>query len=308
MINWIRRYKYYLIAASVILLLVAVNVARQRGHEVEVAEAQVGPLTLRLAASGLVEAESADLSFPGAGRIAEIYVREGDAVSQTDLLARLSPLMSAPETLGTADVIHAPYDGTIVTIYQRVGSVVGPGQLVMRVLSTKPPWVTVFVESEDAVHLRPGQKLRCRAGGYLSQAWDLRVEEVGKEAVPRPDLVGSSRQVRVRCAVVNLACPLAPGTEVDIDGEILLTGNALLIPTAAVVHEGTRDWVWVVEDNTVRRREIQVGANNFNLIQVYQGVQAGERVVVGGKQDLREDQRVRVKPMPPMSPPSPGDA
>lgn len=302
MINWIRRYKYYLIAALVVLLLVATKVARQQLHEVEVAEAQVGPLTLRLAASGLLEAESADLSFQGGGQVVEIYVREGDAVSQSDLLARLSPLMTTPETLGTAEVIHAPYDGTIVAIYQRIGSVVGPGQPVLRVVSAKPPWVTVFVESEDAVHLRPGQKLRCRAGGYLSQAWDLVVEEVGKEAVPRPDLPGSSRQVRVRCAVVNLACPLAPGTEVDVDGELLLAGNTLLIPTAAVVHEGTRDRVWIVQRNTVRRREIQVGVNNFDLIQVCQGLQAGDRVVVGGKQGLQEGQRVRVKLRPPISP------
>lgn len=301
MTDWMKRYRYYLLAVILLIVLLVVRSLGNRHEEVEVAEARVGPLTLRIAASGLVSAESADLAFQGTGRIVELYVKEGDTVGASELLARVSPVGAMPGALGGADVIQAPYDGTVVTIYQRAGSTVSPGQPVLRLVPKGSRWVTVFLESEDAVHLRRGQTLRCRAGGYLSEAWDLTVEEVGQEAIPRPDLPGSSRQVPVRCAVVNPAFPLAPGTEVDVDGEVSLADNALLIPTAAVVHEGVEDWVWVVEGNAVRRREIKVGPNNFDLIQIRQGLRTGETVVVHGKQDLREGQQVRVKPMPPMT-------
>jgi HlyD family secretion protein len=42
-----------------------------------------------IVASGTVEATEADLGFPAGGRIAEVLVREGDAVNAGDLLARL---------------------------------------------------------------------------------------------------------------------------------------------------------------------------------------------------------------------------
>jgi len=300
MIDWIRHFKYYLVAAAVLLVLVGARTIRNWSHEVAVAEAHIGSLNLQIAASGLVESESTDLAFVGGGRIVKLYVKEGDTVTESDLLARLAPVEAAPNLVDIADVIKAPYDGHVVTIYQRAGSVVGPGQPVLRLVSSLSSWVVAFVESEDAVHLQRGQKLSCRAGGYLSQAWNLTVEEIGKEAVTRADLPGSAAQVRVRCSVDDPGFPLPPGTEVDVDGNILLAGHGVLVPTAAVVHEGSQDWVWTVEDNKVRRRPVEVGPNNFDLIQIRSGVRPTDLVVVNGKEGLEEGQRVTAQPVPPM--------
>ena len=300
MIDWIRHFKYYLVAAAVLLILVATRTVCKWSHEVAVAEAHIGSLNLQIAASGLVESESTDLAFVGGGRIVKLYVEEGETVTGSDLLARLAPVEAAPNLVDIADVMKAPYDGHVVTIYQRAGSVVGPGQPVLRLVSSLSPWVVAFVESEDAVYLRPGQKLRCRAGGYLSQAWNLTVERIGKEAVARPDLPGSAAQVRVKCSVDNPAFPLPPGTEVDVDGNISLVHHGVLIPTAAVVHEGPRDWVWTVEDNKVHRHLVEVGPNNFDLIQIRSGVKPTDVVVVNGKEGLEKGQRVTVQPMPGM--------
>jgi len=300
--KWIRRHKYLMGAVLVLLALGVGGALRGRHPEVEVTSAATGALTLPLAASGLVEGKSADLGFLSAGRIAEIYVREGEAVTQSQLLARLMPVATPGEGSGVGDVIQAPYHGNVVTIYERQGAAVSPGQPVLRVTAAGAPWVTAFVEAEEAAYLHRGHRLQCGAGGYLSQAWELQVEEVGKEAVPRPDLPGSSSQVRVRCRVMSPAFPLAPGATVDVDAEIPLLDDVLLIPAAAVTHEDARDRVWVAEEGRVRRREIEVGPNNFDLVQVRRGLAAGEVVVVHGKDDLTEGQRVRTRLMPPMTP------
>ena len=299
MTDWIKRRKWYAIGAATVVVLIALVAVTGRGHEVMVAEASGGPLLLRIAASGLVEADSTDLAFKGTGRIAKLYVREGDAVTEGELLARLSSANVAPGSAGVTDVVQAPYDGSVVEIYQRTGSVVSPGQPVLRMISARPPWVTAFIDSEDATHLKEGQELRCRAGGYLSAPWNLVVRDVGKEAVPRRDLPGSSRQLRVRCEVVGSSFPLSPGSEVDIDGEIPLMDSGLLIPTAAVVHEGTHDWVWLVDGSRVERRDVALGPNNFEFIHIREGVRPGDEVVVHGKEGLQDGQRVKVKPVPP---------
>ncbi|MBU0608115.1 MAG: efflux RND transporter periplasmic adaptor subunit [Armatimonadetes bacterium] len=299
MIGWARRYRYLLIALLVIVAWVVVSAVRGGVPEVEVARAEYGSLTLPLAASGLVEARAADVGFKQTGRIVAVYVEEGERIEEGQLLARIFPAATLGVSGGDlGDVIQAPYDGAVVVIYQRAGAVVNPGAPVLRLVETGAEWVTVFAEPEDAARLRRGQKLTCRAGGYLSQPLPITVEEVGREAVPRPDLPASSRQVRVRCKPAGLGFPLPPGAEVDVDGEIPLLAHGLLLPANAVMHDGGENAVWVVQaGDTVQRRKVMIGPNNFDRIAITEGLKPGETVVVMGKENLQAGQRVRPKAM-----------
>ena len=135
MLAFIKAYKWFILPVAVLLVALIAYRATRPKVTVEAAAARTGPLSLRIAASGLVEADSADLSFQGSGRIMELYVKEGDRVRRSDVLARLAPMGAMPDTLGSVDVIHAPYDGSVVTIYQRRGAVVTPAQPVVRVVA-----------------------------------------------------------------------------------------------------------------------------------------------------------------------------
>lgn len=301
MSRWISRYRYLFLALLLIVAVLVIRAVRGRVPEVEVAQAGFGSLTLPIAASGLIEAEAADLGFKKTGRVISLYVKEGDHVKRGQLLARIFPSSSlSPATDSTGETIQAPWDGYVVIVYRHPGAVINPGEAALRLVSSGSQWVTVFAEAEDAVHLQRGQKLLARAGGYLSQPEPIVVTEIGEEAVPRPDLPASSRQVRVRCKATSLSFALPPGTEVDVDGEIPLLSHGLLIPTNAVVHSGVSDFVWVMQpDRRVTRREVAIGPNNFDLIAITSGLQSGDRVVVNGKEQLREGRRVRVRPLPP---------
>ncbi len=294
--------KRWLIVGGIALVAVVVLIAaatKGRAPQVRVSTARTGDLTLRIASSGLVETDSEDLSFRGTGEIVALYVGEGDSVSRGQVLARLAGVAGAGPPLAGEDVIASPFDGTVVDIYLRQGAVAAPGTPVLRVASSARPWVTAFMDADDAVHIQEGDALQCRAGGYLSRGWGLRVERIGSEAVSRRDLPGSARQVRVRCSPTDAGFAIAPGTEVDIDGEVPLVRSAVVVPTASVVRDGLEDWVWVVEASTVRRRDVDLGPNNFDEIAVSSGLREGETVVVEGKEDLKDGQRVKTAPMPP---------
>ena len=296
--------RHKLLVAGAIVALITVGVVLHASGPVEViaGEAIEGPLTARIAASGIVESRSSDLAFERPGRLSTVFVQEGDRVGEGDSLAWAdainTPMRGAPPSV--PELVRAPYAGTIVEIYKRIGSTVNPGEPVIRIVSAERPWVTAFVESEDAVDLAVGQVLSCRGGGYLSQRWNLTVAAIGKEAVPRRGLAASSRQVRVRCEVESPAFPLPPGTEVDVDADVPLVTRATLIPTSAVISDGTGDWVWVVEGEVVRRRGVTVGRNNFDHIVIRSGVEPGDPVVVHGKLELSEGQQVKPVAAPPM--------
>jgi HlyD family secretion protein len=62
--------------------------------------------------------------------------------------------------------------------------------------------------------------------------------------------------------------------------------------TSALVRDGARDTVFVVEDGVARQRAVRTGAQGDALVEVLDGVRVGERVVVRDADRLRDGQRV----------------
>ncbi len=55
-----------------------------------------------------------------------------------------------------------------------------------------------------------------------------------------------------------------------------------------------RQYVFVVKDKLVSQREVVIGERKPGLVQVVEGLQAGERVVTEGTLRVRNDSLVRV--------------
>jgi multidrug efflux pump subunit AcrA (membrane-fusion protein) len=286
-----RKPRWWLLGL-VVVCIAAWLTLRQRPTPVTVAKARMGKLNLTIAASGKVDGESGDLGFIGSGKIVEEYVREGDAIKAQQLLARINR-SDAP---GTDDVIHAPYDGYVVNVYRKSGEVVGPSTPVMRVARREGTYVTAYLDSEDAAWVKPGDRFLCRAGGYLARAWPLQVENIGHEAVPREDVLGSARQVRARLRVLNDDFALPLGTAVDIDGEVQISENVLQIPAPAVVRQEARALVWRVQHGRAEEVPVTLGPNNFRYVAITSGLNEGEAVVLEGKTGLKPGQRVEPQP------------
>jgi multidrug efflux pump subunit AcrA (membrane-fusion protein) len=282
------KYPRWWMAALLLGLGVLWLIARQRPPAVTYATARRGPMTLTIAASGKVEGDASDLGFVGSGTIVEELVKEGDHVESNQLLARIN-LTSTP---GVDDVIQAPYAGTIVTVYRKIGETVGPGTPVLRIVRRGGVTVTAYLDSEDAAWVKPGDRFVCRAGGYLARAWPLEVESVGREAVPREDVLGSARQVRAPMRVLDAGFTLPVGTAVDIDGDVEIAGDVLQVPAPAIVREDERTFVWRLVNGHVERVEVKLGPNNFRYVAITDGLKAGDAVVLEGKTELKPGQKV----------------
>ena len=68
----------------------------------------------------------------------------------------------------------------------------------------------------------------------------------------------------------------------------------VLIPTAAVLGEGSGSFAWVLKGTKVNRRELQIGTELGDTVQVTAGLDAGERVVVSPPPELQDGDEVVV--------------
>ena len=65
-------------------------------------------------------------------------------------------------------------------------------------------------------------------------------------------------------------------------------------PRDAVTERGGRKVIFVLKGQRVERRSVVLGLGDDDIIEVRQGVEPGERIVVRGLETLTDNQRVNV--------------
>jgi membrane fusion protein, multidrug efflux system len=101
-----------------------------------------------------------------------------------------------------------------------------------------------------------------------------------------------SRSIAVRAELPNPKGELRPGMfmMVKLQGEV---SPALLVPESAIVPEQGHTFVFVVANGEATRREVKLGKRRPGVVEIVDGLQEHERVVVEGTQNLRDGGPVR---------------
>ena len=175
--------------------------------------------------------------------------------------------------------IVAPLAGTVV---QRK---IGPGQYLSNG-ATDPAyvigdlssvWLTAFVRETDAANVRLGQPLTFRVTAAPERTYQARIDYIASVFDP------ASRRLLVRATIENLDGVLKPEmfANVVLYADATPTGaESLAIPRAAIIYDGETARAWVArEDQSIELRHIKLGLANTDLVQVLNGLSAGERVV-----------------------------
>jgi HlyD family secretion protein len=83
-----------------------------------------------------------------------------------------------------------------------------------------------------------------------------------------------------------------PGMSAVADLRVRDVQDVVAVPSSAIVRDGPRDAVWVVEDSTAQRRTVTLGAQGDEAAEVVDGLQLGELVVVRGADQVSEGEQI----------------
>jgi RND family efflux transporter MFP subunit len=183
----------------------------------------------------------------------------------------------------------APADGLVVSRNAEAGATVVTGQPVVELVDTGSLWINVRVDQFNAAGLQPdlpAQVVLRSQGGRKLVGRVLRVE-------PLADSV--TEEILAKVAFNSVPEPLPPIGEL---AEVTVTLPALpatpTLPNACVQRVNGDLGVWLIEDGTLRFTPIKAGAQDLNgRIQILEGLQPGDRIVVYSRRML--DRRARVK-------------
>jgi RND family efflux transporter MFP subunit len=108
-----------------------------------------------------------------------------------------------------------------------------------------------------------------------------------------PTLDPMTRTLRAEVAVENPDGNLRPGMFVEVTLIAERRENVAVVPRQAVTERGGRKVVFVLNGQKVNQRDVGVGLGDDEMIEIRQGVEPGERIVVRGLETLTDGTSVR---------------
>jgi RND family efflux transporter MFP subunit len=197
-------------------------------------------------------------------------------------------------------LVRAPTDGVVLRRDAEVGEVVDTPASLFWIGEPRPLRVTAEVDEEDIARIAVGQRVLLRADAFPGRIMQAAVAQI----TPKGDTTRKAYRVRL-----NLPddTPLLIGMTVEANIVLRETPDAVLVPPAAVViPHGPRGTpapppgqtrtatIWVVEKETARRREVEIGVQGPRATEVRRGLAAGEAVVLAPPAGLRDGQAIRL--------------
>ncbi|MDP2380565.1 MAG: efflux RND transporter periplasmic adaptor subunit [Pseudohongiella sp.] len=244
-----------------------------------------------------------------AARLAEARASEADArrqynrlqslietnlISQTDLddartrwetaEARLEGVIANMDDR----LIRAPFTGILGFRNISEGSLVTPNTVITTLDDISTIKLDFNIAEVYLAQLQPGQTIKANSIVYRGQEFQGIVTSVGSRVNT------STRSVQVRAEIDNADGLLRPGMLLTV-GLTLNPRDAVVVPEAAVVPSQGRQYVFVVDEESVARRvQVELGRRRPGQVEIVSGVVPGQRVVTQGIAQIRPGSRVRI--------------
>jgi cobalt-zinc-cadmium efflux system membrane fusion protein len=187
--------------------------------------------------------------------------------------------LEASRSMQASAAITAPISGVVVDRQVGPGQYLqaGSGTPLFTVADPSSVWLQANVRETDAGLVHPGQVVEVHVLAYPNRVFRARVTHVAALV----DAV--THRLPVRAEIDNRDGALKPEMFANFR---ILTGDASdapAVPESAIVYEGAAAHVWVLAgDGLLAYRSIRVGRNNNGLVEVLDGLKAGDRIVTKG--------------------------
>ncbi len=218
---------------------------------------------------------------------------ENAVVSQEVYDAALSALESARAQLVGNEIqlsytqITAPFDGLIIQRAVKFGETVTVGQQLFRISDFDPLLCTIGVPERDLTRLSIGQPAILEVEAFPGELFQGRVLRIS------PVVDSATGTIRVTLEVDRHG-RLSPGMFAGVRLVTDVRDNALIMPKRALSLESLADSIFVVEDGVAYRRNVTLGYEEDDRVEVIDGLSANDRVIVVGQDGLTDATPVQI--------------
>ncbi|HSD69632.1 MAG TPA: efflux RND transporter periplasmic adaptor subunit [Woeseiaceae bacterium] len=184
--------------------------------------------------------------------------------------------------------IHSPFDGIVVKVGVRGGQFVTPQTELHTLADLSTVWVYVDIYEYEMPWVAAGDAAELHLAGLPDRLFEGRLDFV------YPYLDKSTRTQKVRLVFANPDRLLKPEMYGDVTIRTGREVDAVVIPTEAVIRSGRREQVFVLRaPGKYEPRPVTLGVSAGGLVQITDGLAAGEQVVVSGQFLIDSESKLR---------------
>ena len=196
--------------------------------------------------------------------------------------------LSAKEDL-LSTTIYSPVHGNLINFNVEIGAMLQKGQKLGTILKQNKNEIEVFVRSELAMKIKIGNKVEIKTGNKEFLLGEIR-SIVGIENIKT-----GSRLVKVKLPH-NFPNELNfPNSRIELKIPIGEGKSALVVSKDALIANGEKTIVYLIEKGVAKRKNILIGNSYKNKIEIISGLEEGDIIVTRGNENLRNNQRVKIK-------------
>jgi RND family efflux transporter MFP subunit len=188
------------------------------------------------------------------------------------------------ETMSKYEQIVAPFTGVVTKRYADTGTLIQAGQdnntntlPVVQVAQSDLLRLRMPVPESDVPYIQVGGdvQVKVNATGHTFTGKIIRFSRA---------LDTNTRTMLTEVDVPNRDLSLSPGMYAETTIQLLQKNNALILPGQAVVQSGEQSYVLVVDaTNHVEKRNVTLGIQTSNRVEITSGLQAGDNVIASGQ-------------------------
>lgn len=211
--------------------------------------------------------------------------------AEAQLKQAQAALNLAKHSLNVA-LMRAPFNGVIASRNAEEGDVINPmmggyssASGVLTLMDFSKVKVEIGVSTNNISRIKKGQKTILKVSAYPEKEFVGQVILVNLTADPQ------SKKFKVEIQAENPDLLLRPNTFGEVILEVSTNEDALVIPQKAIIEN---QYVFIAEGETAVKREIVIGLQNTEMVEIIQGLTEGEMVIIEGNYGLQDGAKLEV--------------
>ncbi len=184
-------------------------------------------------------------------------------------------------------VVRAPFAGVVGQRLVSMGDFVTSQSRLLTLQTVTPARINFSVPERYAAALKMGQEVSFQVASLPGKTFTARVDFVD------PVVTLPGRTITVKAITPNSGGTLQPGMFLEARLATAMRANAVVVPEESIVPTAGATYIWVQQDSTVTRREVELGVRSPGFVEIRRGIEVGDRVVVGGLERLVEGVTVK---------------
>jgi len=236
----------------------------------------------------VVSASTVDTYADARGILARLYVELGDYVRANQTIAEVDP--SQPGLTYALSPVRARVSGTITSLPFNRGDAVSTQTPIATIGDLSRLQVVADIPERYISRIRIGLPTDIHLEAWPEHAISVRVDEINPVVNP------ASRTMEIRMDIPGGDSRAQAGMYAEVILTIEEKEGVVKIPTDTVLRRLGDVFVFVIEDDIAVRKPVVLGISQDGFVEVLEGIEAGENVVIQGQSLLEDAVKVRILP------------